>query len=264
MSELPLWIAIAVKVVFAATVVVAATTLAERSGPLIGGLIIALPVSVGPTYVMLAVTTTSEFIAQSALGSLQANAGGGACAAVYVVLAHRVAMPLALVAALATWFGLSIATREAGLGLPALALLNVVVFAVALPLTRAALAGQAKLSGAARWYDMPLRALFVGVFAATLVTISHAIGPAWTGIMAAFPLVITTSIVLMHPRVGSAATAAAMATVVRGLIAYPVGYWLIHVGAVPWGAWWALLAALVPVVAWQGVVYAWRRRAVRG
>lgn len=260
MTELPLWLALTIKVAFAATVVVTATVLAEKRGPLIGGLIIALPVSVGPTYVMLAFTATPEFIAASALGSLESNAAGGACAAVYVVLAQRVAMPIALVAALATWFALGALTHRAALGVPALIALNVLVFAVALPATRAALSGRALLSGAKRWYDLPLRALFIGVFAATLVTASHAIGPGWTGLLAAFPLVITTSIVLMHPRVGAAATAAAMATVVRGLIVYPVGYWLIHIGSVPWGVGWALLAALLPVVGWQGVIYAWRRR----
>lgn len=57
LSDYPLWLAIALKVIFAATVVVSAAAMAERSGPLIAGLIMAMPVSVGPTYVMLALTT---------------------------------------------------------------------------------------------------------------------------------------------------------------------------------------------------------------
>ena len=73
MSDLPLWLSIAIKVAFAATVVVTATTLAEKSGPLIAGLIIAMPVSVGPTYVMLAMTAAPDFVAKSALGSIAAN-----------------------------------------------------------------------------------------------------------------------------------------------------------------------------------------------
>ena len=56
MTELPFWLSLAVKIAFAATMVVAANAVAERSGPLIAGLIIAMPVSVGPTYVMLGLT----------------------------------------------------------------------------------------------------------------------------------------------------------------------------------------------------------------
>ena len=75
---------------------------------------------------------------------------------------------------------------------------------------------------------------------------------------AAFPLVLTTSIILMTPRVGAAATAAAMATAMQGIFIYPPALFLIHRYCVEWGVWWAFLAALVTIVAWAGLVYAWR------
>jgi hypothetical protein len=89
-SDIPLWLSIVVKVMFAATVVVSATLLAEKSGPLVAGLIIAMPISVGPTYVMLALTKAPSFIADSALGSIAANAAVAAFGTVYVLLARRV------------------------------------------------------------------------------------------------------------------------------------------------------------------------------
>ena len=49
MSDYPLWLSVALKVIFAATVVVSAAAMAERSGALVAGLIMAMPVSVGPT-----------------------------------------------------------------------------------------------------------------------------------------------------------------------------------------------------------------------
>ena len=63
-ADLPLWIQIGVKVLIAATVVVTASVMAEKSGPFIGGLILALPVSVGPAYAMLALQASPAFVAQ--------------------------------------------------------------------------------------------------------------------------------------------------------------------------------------------------------
>lgn len=257
-SELPLWLSLAIKVVFAATVVVSATAAAEKSGPLIAGLIIAMPLSIGPTYVMLALTTSPQFVAASALGSLGANAAVAVFAVVYVALARRVPMPLSLAPALLAWFGCGwLLPRWSTAALPLLAISTLALGAAVL-LTRHALAGGKLLAGGKRWYDLPLRALFVGLLAGTVVTVSQVIGPDWTGLLAAFPLVLTTSIILMTPRVGAAATAAAMATAMQGIFIYPPALFLIHRYCVEWGVWWAFLAALVTIVAWAGLVYAWR------
>ena len=120
------------------------------------------------------------------------------------------------------------------------------------------MAGRTALAGVKRWYDLPLRAAFVGLFAATVVTISHAIGPDWTGFLAAFPLAFTTTIILLQPRVGAAATAAAMATALQGIFIYPLAFYLVHLHSLDWGVWWSFLAALVTIVAWGALVYAWR------
>ena len=107
MIELPLWLAIAAKVLFAASVVVGATTVAEKSGPLIAGLIIAMPLSIGPTYVLLALAASPRFVAASAVGSIGANIAVALFATVYILLARRLPMPAALALALAAWFGVS-------------------------------------------------------------------------------------------------------------------------------------------------------------
>lgn len=50
----PFWFPLAVKMAATAAVVVAASRLAERAGPLIGGMIATLPISAGPAYIFLA------------------------------------------------------------------------------------------------------------------------------------------------------------------------------------------------------------------
>jgi hypothetical protein len=258
LGDLPLWLSIAVKALFAASVVVSATVLAERSGPLAAGLIIAMPVSVGPTYVMLALAAAPDFVARSALGSIAANGAVAVFGTVYVLVARRVPMPISLALALAAWFAVAAFERRWDPSpWPLVAFCTFALVAGAV-LTRHLLVGRKLLPGAKRWYDLPLRATFVGIFAGTIVTASHAIGPDWTGLLAAFPLVLTSSIVLLHPRVGAAATAAVIATAIQGMVIYPLAFLLVYLFSVSWGVWWALFAWLAAIVGWAGVVYAWR------
>ena len=84
--------------VIAASVVVTASVIAEKSGPFVGGLILALPVSIGPAYVLLALQASPEFIAHSGLGSLASNVMVGASVMAYLAMATRVPLMLCLVA----------------------------------------------------------------------------------------------------------------------------------------------------------------------
>lgn len=265
MSDYPLWLSIALKMIFAATVVVSAAIMAERSGPLVAGLIMAMPISVGPTYVMLALAKPPQFIAVSALGSVAANTAVAAFGMVYVLLARRVPMAASLGLALLALFVVAwLEQRWSPAPLPVL-LLSTAALVTSSLATRHALSGRKLLAGAKRWFDLPLRALFVGLVAGTVVTLSHTIGPEWTGLLAAFPLVLTSSIILMQPRVGAAATAAAIATAIQGIVIYPLAFLLIHWFSVDWGVWWAYLAALATIVGWAALVFAWRapRAAIR-
>lgn len=259
MSELPLLVAILIKAGSAATVVVAATMLAERSGPLVAGLIIALPVSVGPTYVMLALTAPPGFVARSALGSIASNGAVAVFGTVYVLLSRRVPIWISIPAALTGWFGTAwladrLAPDPATLVAGATALLVAGSW-----LTRKAAHSRKLLAGATRAWDLPVRAAFVGLFAATLVTASHLIGPGWTGLLAAFPIALTSSIVLLQPRAGASAAAAVIATAVQGIVVYPLAFSLVYLLSEPVGVWWALAAWLASIVGWAALVFTWRR-----
>ena len=63
-----------VKMTVTAGFVLAATVIAERVGPLLGGLVATLPIGAGPVYVFLALDHDAHFIAQSAIASLAINA----------------------------------------------------------------------------------------------------------------------------------------------------------------------------------------------
>lgn len=259
MNELPLWLAVAIKAIFVATVVVSAVTMAERSGPLVAGLIIAMPISIGPAYVMLGLTATPQFVADSALKSVAANAAVAVFGMVYVLLARRLPMPLSLLLAVVSWFATAALERAWNPDAWTVVTVSTLALMAGSRLMRPAASVRKSLAGAKRWYDLPLRAVFVGVFVATLVTMSHAIGPQWTGLLAAFPLVLTSSIILLHPRVGATATAAVLVTAIEGIVIYPLALLLVHRYSVAWGTWWSLGAGLAAIVAWTLLVYAVRK-----
>ena len=61
---------------------------------------------------------------------------------------------------------------------------------------------------ASRWYDIPLRAALVATLVAIVVTLSNIVGPEVSGVIALFPAVFTSLILILTPRIGGAATAA--------------------------------------------------------
>ena len=82
------WLSLILKMVVTAAFVVVATLIAERSGPLVGGLITTLPISAGPVYVFLALDHPTQFLADSALASLAINPVIAIYAIVYALLAQ--------------------------------------------------------------------------------------------------------------------------------------------------------------------------------
>ena len=257
LSDIPLWLQIAFKVVIAAGVVVTASMMAEKSGPHVGGLILALPVSVGPAYALLALQATPAFVAQSGLGSLVSNVMVGAYVLTYLLLAARVPIGVSVGAAVAVWLSGVVLLKALDLSPMVLIALNVAAFAVFIPLSRRALSGTPPPMRVRRRFELPLRALLVGMLVGTTLTVSALIGPAWTGIAMAFPITLTSSILIMQPAIGAAATSAVMASVVRGLAPFALAYWLIYAFAVPLGVWPALGLSLASILLWVGLLY-WR------
>jgi hypothetical protein len=103
MSFDPVWGALALKIILTMAVVLAAAFTAERAGPFFGALIACLPVSAGPSYVLLSLQSPTSFIAASALGSAAASAATGMFLAAYVLLAPRHGVLASWGPALAVW-----------------------------------------------------------------------------------------------------------------------------------------------------------------
>jgi peptidoglycan biosynthesis protein MviN/MurJ (putative lipid II flippase) len=83
------------------------------------------------------------------------------------------------------------------------------------------------------------------------VTASNHVGPAISGIIALFPNVFLSLIIVLHPRLGGPATAAVIANGLWGLIGFSFAIVTLHVAALPLGSVAALSLALAVAVGWN-------------
>lgn len=110
------------------------------------------------------------------------------------------------------------------------------------------------------WYDFALRAGLVALLVGVVVTLSFQIGPTGSGVLAVFPVIYTSIMLIMHRRVGGPATAAVLANAVPALAGFGLALLTLHLAAVPLGSGAALIVALGVSVVWNAAIYAIRRR----
>jgi len=260
--ELAFALTLLLRMAVTAAFVVTASIITERSGPVIGALVASLPISAGPSYVFLALDHDAGFIAQGALASLPINAATMFLGLTYVLLAQRRSVVVSLGAAVAVWLGLAVLVRSVEWSLAGGIAVNVAAFAIVLPLTARFRHARMPLM-IRRWYDIPLRAALVASLVATVVTLSATIGPAGSGILALYPVVFTSMMLLLQPRLGGPATAAVIAHGGWGLIGFGLAIVALNLTAVQLGSAASLGLALATCVAWNLGLWGWGRRKAR-
>jgi len=243
MLHLSFAMALAVKMAITAGLVVAVAAIAERAGPLLGALVATLPISAGPAYVFVSLDHGPAFIAASALASLVMNAATALLALTYVLLAQHRGGRLRLATALGVWLASALLLRTLPWTLGGAVALNGVVVALGVPITQA-LPHPPMPPLVRRRYDVPARAALVALLVACVVGLSAQLGPVLTGILAVFPVVLTSLILIFEPRIGARPTAALIAQAIPGLGGFAVALAVLHGAAVPLGAPAALALAL--------------------
>lgn len=250
-----------VRMAVTAGFVLAATVTAERAGPLVGALVATLPLGGGPVYVFLALDHDAHFIGASAVNSLAINAVNVTFALIYALLAQKRSLPVSLGLALVAWFVLALGIYAIAWTLTTAILLNIVVIAGCLALARPLRHAKIPLLYR-RWYDLVLRAGLVAALVGVTVTLSFRIGPSGSGIIAIFPIILISVILILHPRVGGKPTAAVMANAVLGLVGFAFACITLHLAAEPFGSAVGLSLALAASVGWSLLVLLARRHGV--
>jgi hypothetical protein len=257
--ELYFPLTLAIKMAVAAFFVISATVAAERAGPTIGALIATLPVSAGPAYVFLALDHDPQFISQSALASLALNASTAIYAVAYVLLAQRRPFLIVVPGAFLVWLISTIAFTSISTTTWIAVLLNLVIFPLSFLVVRKYRFTRVPPIRL-RWYDFVLRALLVASLVGAVVTLSFRIGPGPTGVLAAFPVVFTSIMLILHHRIGGPAAAAVLASGILGLCGFGLAVLTLHLAAIPLGNWLALVLALAVSIAWNLTLFLTRRR----
>jgi hypothetical protein len=254
---------LALRMAVAATFVVTASVIAERSGPVIGALVATLPISAGPSYVFLALDHDAVFVADGALASLPINAATIFLGLIYVVLAQRCNAAVSAGGAVVAWITLAALERMVPWSLAGGLIANAIAFAICLPLLRHFRHVRMPLI-TRRWYDIPLRAGLVATLVAIVTTLSGWVGPAVSGTIALFPVVFTSIMLILHPRIGGRPTAAVIANGGWGLMGFGVAIAVLHLAALRFGSAIGLGLALTTCVGWNlGLWWLGRRKLKR-
>jgi hypothetical protein len=260
-SDFVFWLALAVKLVLTAGIVVTASFVTERAGPLIGALVVTLPVTVWPAYVFLSLDHDANFIAESVVGGLAMNAVSGIFMLIYIVLAQRRGLAVSLLTALASWLILAVLARFVVWTATISILANVIVYTGCILLTRR-FRDVAIPPTVRKWYDVLLRTLLVCALMGTVLVISNVVGPVATGFVAVFPISTASTMLILQPRIGGPASAAVITNGLFGLAGIGAGLVALHFSIAPLGIIPALVLLLAVPVTWNLTVWAVRMRVV--
>lgn len=206
------------KLVLTPLLIVLATLAARRWGPVAGGWIVALPLTSGPVSVFIALEQGADFAAAAAASTVLGCFALMAFSLTYEYAATRfswtIAMPLALGA-----FFLAVTLLQYVHIPPLLSTALVIVCSyAALALTRSKTAGTLVLHSP-RW-DLPFRMFAATAMVLLVTTLSSRLGPALSGLLAAFPTFICVMTVFSH-KLGGADSARQMARgVILGLFSF--------------------------------------------
>jgi hypothetical protein len=261
--DLAFILTLALRMAVTAAFVVSASVITERSGPVIGALVATLPISAGPSYVFLALDHDAAFVAEGALASLPINAATIFLGLTYVVLAQRHSALVSFSGAVAVWLVLAALERTVQWSLAGGIVANVIAYAICLPMLARFRHVKMPLI-TRRWYDIPLRASLVSTLVATVVTLSGWVGPNVSGTIALFPVVFTSMMLILHPRIGGPPTAAVIANSGWGLMGLGIAIAVLHVAALRFGSVVGLSLALMICVSWNlGLWWNGRRKLAR-
>jgi len=254
------WFALLLKIAMTASIVVAASIVVERSGPFIGSLIASLPTAGGAAMIILAIDHPPAFIAQSAVGSLVSNALVAIFALTYAALAQRRSLTVSLGLAYLLWFFCAALTRLMDWSVTSAVLLNAVVFPLAiLAGTRFRAEGAVKARVIFTGGDLAWRAGVVTLCVIVVTAASGSIGSFASGLFAFFPVAMGSFFVILHPRIGGAATASVAAHVQAPLVGLGLSMLAVHYLSEPIGVWWSYAAGLSVGIGWNALLWGLRR-----
>lgn len=203
----------ALKLLLAPAFVVAATLVARRHGPRLGGVFGGQPVIGGPILLVLAIVHGRAFAADAAAASLLGFVSLAAYVTTYGQLARRVSWQVALPAATAAFLACTaILTLAHPSRLTALVVALLALGAAFAVLPRP-LAGVGLGRSPGAW-DLPVRAACAAAVVVALTAAAGGLGAHLSGLLTPYPILTSVLVSFTHAQAG----AEAALTLLRGLL----------------------------------------------
>jgi len=249
------------KMAIAATIVVATSMIAERSRPFVAAMVATLPVSAGPALFFIALDHDDAFMRGTLIGAMVTNLMTPVFCLAYAFVAQKRGVVLSLGSGLAAWAVAGLLFRQIEWTLPLTLLGLLGVYALAIPAAQPFISNQLVVAPPRTWYALPLRALAVSGLVLAVTTLSWSLGPYYSGTLAALPLVLSSLIAILHPRIGGPQTAAMIASTMIGLFGFGFAVAAAIATTPILGRYWALGLGLLICLLWNGAIVIWKQRA---
>jgi hypothetical protein len=241
-----------------AAFVVVVALVAERLGAFLGGMVASLPLYTGPVYLLLALEHDAAYIYAATITSVAICGANPVFVVIYALLARSQGVALSLAGSLGAWAGVAVIVQAWDWTLVEALLFVAPIYIVALVLAQSFTRGVALRRAERHWTDLVQRAVFVAVLTGVVIIASRHVPAKITGILSVMPILTTSLILVMHPRVGGPATAALLAHTLGGLVGMVVAFAIVNIAIDRIGLWPALGLGLATTVAWNVMLIAGR------
>lgn len=248
------YVLLAAKMATAAFIVVSTSILAERSRPFVAAMLATLPISAGPALAFLAAEHPPAFMVAALQGALVTNIATGCYCLIYAYAAQRFGTVPSLLIGLAGWAVIAFGLQQVAWSLAGGLAASFVVFALLIRLARPFLTNERIAAPPRPWFAIPLRALAVGTLVAVVTGLSWTLGPTLSGLLTVFPIVLSSLIAILQPRIGGAQTVSVITSGLPGLMGFALALALAGWLVMPLGAFPALTIGLAVCLAWNGAL----------
>ena len=240
------------KMTIAATIVVTVSIIAERSKPFIAAMVATLPVSAGPALAFLAMDHDDPFMRATLIGALIQNTPTGVFCIAYAFVAQRAGTALSLLSALLFWALAGFSLKALDTGLVGGIVATLLAYPALIVLGRRYLHADMPRVPPRPWYAIPMRADAVSLLVAAVTTLSWSLGAYGSGLLAVLPIVLSSLIVILQPRIGGPATARLIVSGLPGLAGFALALAIAAMLSEPIGRYAALLVGLAITLLWNG------------
>lgn len=246
------------KLVVTPILILAVTLAARHGGPMVGGLLMGIPLVTGPISFIVALENGKDFAAIAGLGNLVGQVSVCLFCFAYARAASRYnAIVCVLIATLVFFIATSLWNQISWSLLPAAAALLSAIADLSYRFPQ--VTGASRITQPPVW-DVPLRMVVATGFVILLSTVSKYLGPQLSGLVAPFPTFVLILAVFTHSQNGAAAAIKLLRGVVTGSLSFAAFFICVSLAITRFEIATTYALAILAAILTSGCVYLYLRR----